>query len=439
MFRLFKSDFYNFEATRVLSSTGAEGCEIAEFLEAMGKIRQHDAESWYTAWSEQSQRAEKTAREAAYSGYIDAARRAFLRASNYARASGYMLPWSGKDNRLLQTAERSILLFREAIPYMEARVMVLDIPYQDGVTMPAYLYLPAASRRMRGTGTKRTPIIISCGGADSTQEELYFVTAAAGVNLGYAVLTFDGPGQGLMLKKHKTVMRPDFEAVSSRVLDYLDHLVTGNPELGLDLDRIAAMGISLGGYFALRSSIDSRIRACVAVDPFYGIWRLALKRMPAWLSKMWTSGWLPEQAFNALIYLQMVAHFPTQWEMELSMAIMGSSTPGDMLRRCQSFDLDVAPDGKGKITDRIRCPVLLTGAPSSVYASPDESTMVIYEALSQISEEQKETWIPKEIGLGGLTAKVGAWGLLAQRSLQFLDKHLHVARTSKGSGDVSQS
>ncbi|KAH6641937.1 Alpha/Beta hydrolase protein [Chaetomium tenue] len=431
MFQLFKSNFYNFEATRILSTTSAEGCEIAEFLEAMGKMRQHDPESWYRAWSEQSQRAEVTAREAVHRGCIEAARGA---ASGYMLP--YMLPWSGTDERFLQSAKRSITMFREAIPYMETRVMVLEIPYQDHVSMPAYLYLPAASRRMRGAGANRTPIIISCGGADSTQEELYFVAAAAGVNLGYAVLTFDGPGQGLFLK-NKTAMGPDFEAVSGRVLDYLDDLVAGNPDLGLDLDRIAVMGISLGGHFALRSSIDARIKACVTVDRFYGLWRLALKRMPGWLAKMWTSGWLPEQAFNALIYLQMVAHFPMRWEMELSMGILGTSTPGDMLRRCQSLDLDVAPDGKGKITDWIRYPVLLTGAPSSVYASPDESTMVIYEALSQISEEQKETWIPKEVGQGGLTAKVGAWGLLAQRSLQFLDKHLHVVRTSKGNGDVS--
>ncbi|KAK3296591.1 Alpha/Beta hydrolase protein [Chaetomium fimeti] len=439
MFRLFKSNFYNFEATRILSSTSAEGCEIAEFLEAMGKVGQHDPETWYTAWHEQSQRAETIAREAVYSGYVDAARGAFLRASNYARASSYMFPWSGPDERFLRTAERSITLFREAIPYMDSRVMVLEIPYQDDVTMPAYLYLPAASRRMRGNGLKRTPIIVSCGGADSTQEELYFVTASAGVSLGYAVLTFEGPGQGLMLKKGKTAMRPDFEAVSSRVLDYLQHLIAGNPELGLDAGRIAVVGVSLGGYFALRSSIDARIKACVAVDPFYGLWRLALKRMPAWLATMWTSGWLPDQAFNALIYLQAVAHFPTQWEMGMSMAIMGASTPGDMLRRCQSFDLDVAPDGQGKITDRIRCPVLLTGASSSVYASPDESTVVIYNALSQVPEERKEMWIPKEVGQGGLTAKVGAWKLLAQKSFQFLDKHLHVERTSKDNGDVPQS
>jgi pimeloyl-ACP methyl ester carboxylesterase len=439
MFKFFTSDFYNFEATRILGSTNAGGCEIAEFVEALSKIRLHDPESWHHAWNEQSQRAEEIAREAIHSGHVDAARKGFLRASNYARASGYMLSWSGKDERVLQTAERSISLFRAAIPYMDCRVMALEIPYEDGQMMPAYLYLPSPSRRLGGAGTTDTPIIVNCGGADATQEELYFAFASAAVNLGYAVLTFDGPGQGMMLKKHKTIMRPDFEAVSARVLDYLQHIAAGNPDLGLDTGCIAVMGVSMGAYYALRSSIDPRVKACVSIDPFYGLWRLALTRIPSWYAKMWTSGWLPEQVLNASIYLQMAVHFPTRWEFQLGMAMMGTSTPGDTLRRFQLFDLDVAPDDNGSIVNRIRCPVMLTGASRSVYASADESTIAIYNALAQVTEGQKEVWIPDEVGKGGLTGKVGAWGLLAQKSFQFLDKHLHVARKESRNNGTSHA
>lgn len=37
-------------------------------------------------------------------------------------------------------------------------------------------------------------------------------------------------------------------------------------------------------------------------------------------------------------------------------------------------------------------------------------------------------WIPKEIGHGGLTGKVGAWALLAQKTLESLDKRLLTVR-----------
>ncbi|KAK4164419.1 Alpha/Beta hydrolase protein [Cladorrhinum sp. PSN259] len=449
MFKFFRSPFYNFESARILSSTSTGGCEIGEFLEAAGKVKLHDPESWHNTWHEQSVRAEGVARDAVRSGQRHAARRAFIRASNYARASGYMLSWSGKgDGRVLQSSERAVSLFRESMPYMDGLVKVLEIPYDhvnsdSKAPLTAYLYLPSQSNRMSssltGQGQKPqrdTPVIINCNGADSTQEELYHAFVAPGLEQGYAVLTFEGPGQGLMLKKHKTVMRPDFEVVTSRVLDHLEGIVTldSSAELSsLDLNRVAIMGVSMGGYYALRAAMDTRIKACVSVDPFYGLWRLALTRMPGWYASLWTSGWLPESVFNASVYAQMAVDFPTRWEFELGMAMMGTSTPGDTLRRFRDFDLDVVSDGSGgSVVDRIRCPVLVTGASTSIYASADESTMKIFRGLSGVAEGKKEVWIPQEIGAGGLSGKIGAWSLLAQKSLEFLDKHLGVERVEIG-------
>jgi hypothetical protein len=63
-------------------------------------------------------------------------------------------------------------------------------------------------------------------------------------------LTFDGPGQGLSLRKDRTTMRPDWEYVVGKVLDYVfDVLVPENEDLELDLDRIACIGATMGGYF----------------------------------------------------------------------------------------------------------------------------------------------------------------------------------------------
>lgn len=225
-------------------------------------------------------------------------------------------------------------------------------------------------------------------------------------------------------------MRPDFEVVIAKVLDHIHQVAATHPDFWLDTNRIAAVGVSMGGYFALRSSLDPRIRACVSIDPFYGLWRLALTRMPRWYANLWTSGWLPEGVFDALVYLQMKLHFPTWWEFQLGMAIMGTSTPGDTLRRFQLFDLDIALDNKGKVVDRIQCPVLVTGASTTIYASADESTAAIYKSLSRVPEGHKEIWIPQEIGCGGLTAKIGAWSLMAQRTYEFLDRHFKVARGS---------
>lgn len=423
MFSFFRSEFFDFELTRLLGTAPFGGCDIAEFLEAVGNIKREDPESWYRAWLTQAERAEEIARQAAGAGHVVSARRAHLRASNYFRASPYMLP--GSDERVLPNAQRAVQNFRQAIPLMEARVLVLEIPYEGGVSLPGYLFIPAASTRVPA---RKIPVVLNCGGADSTQEELYFMYGVSGVELGYAVLTFEGPGQGRVLKRDKVPMRPDYEVVTRKVLDHLAEIDSKNPDLGLDLDRIAVAGVSMGAYYALRTATDPRIKACVAVDPFYSLWALALTRMPQWYAHLWQTGWIPEAVFNWSIRTHMRVDFPSRWEFSLGSHMMGMTTPGDTLRRFQDFSLDISEEGK--VLERVQCPVLVTGAGRTIYASAESSTVKIYNLLTRVPESRKDVWIPEEAGEGGLTGKVGAWGLLSQRAFQFLDKHFKVERGS---------
>jgi hypothetical protein len=86
MHQIFKSPFFNFEFLRLLAMAPAEGAEIGESLEAAGKIKDLDPESWYAAFMEQGKNAENIAKEAEQSGDRVSARRGYLRASNYIRA-----------------------------------------------------------------------------------------------------------------------------------------------------------------------------------------------------------------------------------------------------------------------------------------------------------------------------------------------------------------
>lgn len=270
MHKLFKrSPFFDFEAVRILGTTAYGGADVAEVLEAVGQIKDDDPASWEAAWRIQAERAEKLAEQARSHGDRDAARRAYLRASNYTRASGYMYVSSVsvtdgplvQDARALPIAEKVGALFRAAMPLMEGPVNDLSIPYEDYV-LPGYLYLPPLSRRLPG---RKIPILVNSGGADSCQEELFYLNPAAGPGLGYAVLTFDGPGQGIMLRKYGLQMRPDWETVTGAVIDHLERHATDHPELELDLDCIAVSGASMGGYYSLRAAVDPRVKACVAI------------------------------------------------------------------------------------------------------------------------------------------------------------------------------
>ncbi|KAK8072678.1 alpha/beta hydrolase [Apiospora saccharicola] len=311
MHKLFPtSPFFDFETVRILGTTVYGGADAAEVLEAVGDIKPNDPVSWEQAWATQATRAEALADDAARHGNRDAARRAYLRAANYTRAKGYMYvsspaPDNGRgggamrqDPRALPTAEKVGELFRKAIPFMEGPVLTLSIPYEGGFHLPAYLYLPPVSSRIQGR--KKIPILINCGGADSCQEELFFLNPAEGPALGYAVLTFDGPGQGMMLRKHELEMRPDWEVVTGCVISHLVQFSKQNPQLELDVACIAVSGASMGGYFALRAAVDPRVKACVSIDPFYDMWDFGTAHVSPLFISAWTQGWIGQDEMGDL-------------------------------------------------------------------------------------------------------------------------------------------
>ena len=114
----------------------------------------------------------------------------------------------------------------------------------------------------RPAGAERPPLVVLIPGLDSTKEEFH-TWEDVFLQRGLATLTIDGPGQGEG-GYGGVAMRPDYEVAVTAVLDGL----TGRRDL--DLERVGAIGVSLGGYYAPRAAaFDSRIRAAVAVGgPF---------------------------------------------------------------------------------------------------------------------------------------------------------------------------
>ena len=71
---------------------------------------------------------------------------------------------------------------------------------------------------------------------------------------GYAVLSFDGPGQGLSSQRDQTILRPDWDHVTTKVLDYLfDSFAPRHDRLELDPNRIAIIGANMGGLLRFES------------------------------------------------------------------------------------------------------------------------------------------------------------------------------------------
>ncbi|XP_014554306.1 hypothetical protein COCVIDRAFT_105327 [Bipolaris victoriae FI3] len=430
MFRIFKSEFFNFEALRLLSFTAHEGGEIAEFFEAVAKIKDNDTESWYAAWTEAGRKAETLAADSELSGQRDIARRAFFRASNYQRAAQFMLNGHDKqDTRILKDSERSISNFWRAANLLDSSIRKLEIPYQGKIRLPAYLHLPHPSKRLPG----KIPLLVNTVGADATQEEIFFIFPMAALELGYAVLTFEGPGQGIVLRKHNIPFRPDWEEVVSKVLEFAFEYIAKHPDLDLDTTRVALAGSSMGGYLALRGAADERVKACIAVDPFYSMWDLLKGRMPQPVIDTFVAGgFAPDSLWDSFLGLLKWWDVQTRWESDLSFWMHGVNTTADMFRSMMRFTF-ATPDGTGFL-HKVKCPVFVTGARFSLYTQPEISTDRIYEELINVPKEKKVKWIGEEAGAGGLQSKVGAFGILTRKAFTFLDAQFGIDRKIAHSG-----
>ena len=90
--------------------------------------------------------------------------------NNYFRAAAYM--FANDDMRVVPLTERSIESFRRAATLMDSEVAFVEMPHEDGVSLPGYLCLRPPGARLPG---RKTLVILYAGGADSTKEKLYFL------------------------------------------------------------------------------------------------------------------------------------------------------------------------------------------------------------------------------------------------------------------------
>lgn len=334
------------------------------------------------------------------------------------------------DERALRDSEASNANWWRAAQLLDATVKRLEIPYQgtaaDGsplaVQLPAYLFIPHPSKRVperqrkRGGG-KGLPLLVNMVGADATQEEIFFVLPQAALELGYAVLTFEGPGQGIVLRRHNMPFRPDWEEVLSPVLDFVldTYLPARTGELPqIDRDQVAVAGSSMGGYLALRGARDPRVKACIAVDPFYRMWDLLKGRVPDSIAE---SPAVPDWVWDNMSALLGWWNVQTRWELKLTGWMLGArpGSAADNFRQMRRYTLE---DGQLEL---VRCPVFVTGARHSLYSSPEVSTERVYRELVNVSDDDKAMWIGEDEGEGGLAAKAGAFGVLNQKAFAWLD------------------
>ncbi len=315
---VFNDPTYDFQLQRTLGTTLAGGADINECLSTAHKISEGDGESWYTHWRGLADRIYRVGEKALAAGHKITARESFQRASNYYRTCEFFLHGNPDDPRILESWRLSRNAFRKAASLMPYPVEVIKIPYEN-TTLPGYFISPNRSLVPRKTVIVQT-------GFDGTAEELFFTRALFALKRGYNVLLFEGPGQGGALREQHLYFRPDWEKVVTPVLDY----VLGRPEV--DLDKVALMGISMGGYLAPRAAaFEHRLAALVANPGNLDLYVQDRSQLPGMRTD-------PDEN-NQYLYKAMESGIGFRWFIQHGMFAFNSKSPVDFLLTLSQYQM----------------------------------------------------------------------------------------------------
>jgi pimeloyl-ACP methyl ester carboxylesterase len=359
MAKLMKDELFEAQLLRAMGYAPYGGADAGECLAAARRVPGTNLASWHDAWAAAAARLTVLAEASAEAGQVASARSGFFRAANYFRTAGLFAMGVPLDPRLSEAHRREVESFRRGAALLAVPPEIVRIPYEDS-------FLPAYYFRAGPDGAPRATVILT-NGYDGTAEELYFANGAAALERGYNVLAFDGPGQGSMIIDQGVPLRPDWENVVTPAVDYL----LTRPDV--DRDRIALIGLSLGGYLAPRAATaEHRLAACVSDCGPYDLFDTAARRLPGFLARQLPDG---SPALLRLLdrLVRLVMTKPTAgWAMRRNLMVHGLSDPLEYFRIAPQYSL------KG-IEGRIQCPTFVCSAEGDDLSTDARK---LYEALT---------------------------------------------------------
>ena len=238
--------------------------------------------SWVDEWETLGRAHEQGGRDALALGREEQAGHRFLAASAAYNFSQYVVFLDTRRKQRLH--DQCVSAYAQAAPLFEIPARPFRVSYRHRV-LEGYLRVPP----VRGP----VPVVVIFNGTNAVKEELHWWSDAL-LERGIATILFDGPGLGHTFHKLSWVAEP--RPIGTSILNAIETY----PEL--DPGAVAFLGMSLGGYLAIRMAAhDPRVRAVAAVSPPHSAdiyWNVTLAGMRRELAALYH---IDERAMTSVI------------------------------------------------------------------------------------------------------------------------------------------
>lgn len=221
--------------------------DIAELESVVATLEATTEDKWIPVWKAAGLRHEEAGDAHEAAGDFTAARKAYLQAKTYYAIGRFPGEITSAKAAVSEDCARA---YRKACAHLDPPLDVVSVEC-DGEEIRAHLRIPPGA-----SATNPAPAVLIMCGADVFKEDRGWAGEMA-MDEGLASLVMDGPGTG----ENPFPWDPASVKAWIAAIDYLaDHPA-------VDAERIAAFGISRGGYsvMQLAGSYPEKVKAVVAI------------------------------------------------------------------------------------------------------------------------------------------------------------------------------
>ena len=265
------------------------------------------------------------------------------------------------------------------------------IPYEGGY-LSAYRFTP---RSPKG-------VIVVCNGFDGYIEEFMRMLLVFR-DAGYDTIAFDGPGQGTVLEECSMPMTPEWEKPVHALFDYFK------------LDDVTLIGLSLGGYLALRAAAyEKRVKRVIAFDILSDFFEVLLRQVNDSMREKVRRAVMRGRRLeiNAAVNMMMKKSLVVKWGVKQGMHVMGSDSPYDFLHKALAYNTT-------KISPLLTQDVLLLAGQDDHYVPVQQLT----DQISTLTHVHSLTaWLFTAKENAGNHIQLGNIGLAAEVILDWINQ-----------------